>query len=180
MELINNLFPQNSIDAAIKLLKVRRDLENSIPLYLNDYGFCKLGKSKDNLPFIRFIDYRRKIFLCYRKNDISSRTSKARELMQKLIESLYDMCLHNSNYQVIYGYLISTSNDNTQYSRSSGQSPSADIIVNNITINVLSGESLLRYVFQDSLQHIIEHMKTRVNELFESDHNNNSAISDTL
>src|SRR6266853_122612 len=105
MELINNLFPQNSIDAAIKLLKVRRDLENSIPLYLNDYGFCKLGKSNDNY--------------------------------------------------------------------------SADIIVNNITINVLSGEALLRYVFQDSLQHIIEHMKTKVNDMFESDHNNSSAISDT-
>ena len=89
------------------------------------------------------------------------------------------MCLNNSNYQVIYGYLIPTSKDNSQYSRSSGQSPSADIIVNNITINVLSGEALLRYVFQDSLQHIIEHMKTRVNELFESDHNN-SAINDTL
>ena len=147
MELINNLFPQNSIDAAIKLLKVRRDLENSIPLYLNDYGFSKLGKSRDiKLPFARFIDYRRKIFLCYRKNDISSRTSKARQMKQKLIESLYDMCLHNSNYQVIYGYLIPTSNDNSQYS--------ADIIVNNITINVLSGESLLRYVFQDSLQHV--------------------------
>src|SRR6266853_1361373 len=154
MELINNLF-----------------LENSIPLYLNDYGFCKLGKSKDNLPFMRFINYRRKIFLCYRKNDISSRTSKAREMKQKLIESLYDMCLHNSNYQVIYGYLIPTINDNSQYS--------ADIIVNNITINVLSGESLLRYVFQDSLQHVIESMSIRVNELFESDHNNSSAISDT-
>src|SRR6266853_4402987 len=168
MELINNLFPQNSIDAAIKLLKVRRDLENSIPIYLNEYGFSKLGKSKDNLPFIRFINYRRKIFLCYRKNDISSRTSKAREMKQKLIELLYDMCLHNSNYQVIYGYLIPTSNENY----------SADIIVNSITINVLSGEALLRYVFQDSVQHVIEHMKTRVNELFESDHNN-SAINDT-
>src|SRR6266853_6261179 len=168
MEIINNLFPQNSIDAANKLLKVRKDLENSIPAYLNDYGFSKLGKGKDNLQFIRFIDYRRKIFLCYRKNDICSRTSKAQEMKQKLIESLYDMCLHNFNYQVIYGYLIPTTNENY----------SADIIVNNITINVLSGESLLRYVFQDSLQHVVEHMKTRVNELFESDHNN-STINDT-
>src|SRR6266853_1713645 len=126
MELINNLFPQNSIDAAIKLLKVRRDLENSIPTYLNEYGFSKLGKSKDvKIPFARYIDYRRKIFLCYRKNDISGKTSKAREMEQNLIESLYDMCLHNSYYQVIYGYLILTSNEN---SRSSGQSPySADI-----------------------------------------------------
>src|SRR6266853_1155257 len=128
MELINNLFPQNSIDAAIKLLKVRRDLEYSIPTYLNENGFSKLGKSKDiKLPFIRFIDYRRKIFLYYRKNDISSETSKAREMKQKLIESLYDMCQHNSNYQVIYGYLISITNDNY----------STDIMVNNITINVL-------------------------------------------
>src|SRR6266853_3703572 len=170
MELINNLFPQNSIGAAIKLLKVRRDFENNIPIYLNEYGFSKLGKSRDKLPFARFIDYKRKIFLCYRKNDISNKTSKAREMKQKLIESLYDMCLHNSNYQVIYGYLIPTSNENTQYS--------ADIIVNNITINVLSGESLLRYVFQDSLQHVIESMSRRVNELFESDHSN-SAINDT-
>src|SRR5258708_14091098 len=141
--LLNNLFPENSIDAATKLLKLRRELENSIPVYLEGYGFNRLVKAhscKD--MFIRFIDYRRKIFLCYRKSDITANTNKSRESKQKLINSLYDMQMYNTNYQVVYGYLLSNARENNN-------NINEDIIFNNITITVLSGLKLLNFLFGD-------------------------------
>src|SRR5271156_4744985 len=104
MQLIDNLFPLHSVEATIKLLKVRKDLENSIPSCLQDIGFIRLKKDKN--PFTVFIDYRRNIFLCYRKSDITANTVKSREAKQNLINSLYEMYQYNRNYQLIYGYLI--------------------------------------------------------------------------
>src|SRR5271156_3082080 len=158
MQLIDNLFLQYSVEAAIKLLKVRRDLENSIPSCLQDIGFIRLKKDKS--PFTVFMDYRRNIFLCYRKSDITANTTKSREAKQKLINSLYEMYQYNPNYQLIYGYLIG---DNS--------APPSDIIFNNMTINVLSGESLLRYLFNESLPSVLNIMQNKVNEIFEPDEN---------
>lgn len=169
MQLIDNLFPLHSVEAAIKLLKVRRDLENSIPSCLQDIGFIRLKKDKS--PFTVFIDYRRNIFLCYRKSDITANTTKSREAKQKLINSLYEMYQYNPNYQLIYGYLIG---DN---------SAPSDIIFNNMTINVLSGESLLRYLFNESLPSVLNIMQNKVNEIFEPENHTsevgcNSCIND--
>src|SRR3981189_839677 len=109
LTLIDNFFPQDSIDGAIKLLKLRRDLYNSIPSYLRAHGFSRLSNDKNDPNknvFTCFIDYRRKIFLCYRKNDITANTTKSREAKQKLNNLLCEMQQYNPHYQVIYGYLI--------------------------------------------------------------------------
>ncbi len=168
MQLIDNLFPQNTIDAAIKLLKVRRDLENSIPSYLREIGFIRLKKDKS--PFTVFIDYKRNIFLCYRKSDITANTTKSREAKQKLINALYEMYQYNPNYQLIYGYLIGGGNPVTP----------SEIIFNNMTINVLSGESLLHYLFGESLPSVLNNMQSKVNEIFEPENHPgcNSCIND--
>ena len=104
MQLIDNLFPLHSVEAAIKLLKVRRDLEKSIPSCLQEIGFIRLRK--DQNLFTVFIDYRRNVFLCYRKSDLSANTTKSKEAKQKLINALYKMYQYNPNYRLIYGYLI--------------------------------------------------------------------------
>src|SRR5271156_5186974 len=159
MQLIDNLFLQYSVEAAIKLLKVRRDLENSIPSCLQDIGFIRLKKDKS--PFTVFIDYRRNIFLCYRKSDITANTTKSRAAKQNLINSLYEMYQYNPNYQLIYGYLIGGN------SVGDNSAPPSDIIFNNMTINVLSGESLLCYLFNESLPSVLNIMQNKVNEIFE-------------
>src|SRR5271156_2604609 len=163
MQLIDNLFPQHSVEAAIKLLKVRRDLEKSIPSCLQEIGFIRLRK--DQNPFTVFIDYRINVFLCYRKSDLSANTTKSKEAKQKLINALYKMYQYNPNYRLIYGYLIG------------GNSPS-DIIFNNMTINVLSGESLLRYLFGESLPSILNNMQNKVNEIFEPENQTENHTSE--
>ena len=61
---INNLFPENSFEASMKLINTKKNIENSIPKYLEQYGFVKFKSEKGN---IFFINYMRNIFLCYRK-----------------------------------------------------------------------------------------------------------------
>src|SRR5271156_5161593 len=124
MQLIDNLFLQYSVEAAIKLLKVRRDLENSIPSCLQDIGFIRLKKDKSPFTVLSIID---EIYFYVIERVISPPTlpSQEKEAKQQLINSLYEMYQYNPNYQLIYGYLIG---DN---------SAPSDIIFNNMTINVL-------------------------------------------
>ena len=68
MNLINNLFPENSFEASIKLINMKKAIENSIPNYLLQYGFIKIKSEKGNYYFMNYI---RNIFLCYRKKDFS-------------------------------------------------------------------------------------------------------------
>jgi len=169
MTFINNLFPENSFEASMKLINTKKNIENNIPKYLEQYGFIKIKIEKGNYYFI---NYMRNIFLCYRKSDITANTTKSREAKQNLINSLYEMYQYNPNYQLIYGYLIG---DNS--------APPSDIIFNNMTINVLSGESLLRYLFNESLPSVLNIMQNKVNEIFEPENHTsevgcNSCIND--
>ena len=149
---INNLFPENSFDATIKLINTKKAIENSIPKYLEQYGFVKIKSEKGN---IYFINYMRNIFVCYRKKDFSN-TEKSKEKKQKVINDLCELINNNPNYKLIYGYLISSSELGTE-----------TLIVNNSTIIVLSGEYMLRQLLQESFELVIENMKSKINELFE-------------
>ena len=159
--IINNLFPENSFEASMKLINTKKSIENSIPKYLEQYGFVKLKTTKGLEDRVRsekgntyFINFMRNIFLCYRKKDFTN-TEKSKEKKQKVISDLCELIKNNPNYQLIYGYLIGTTE------------LGIDIVSNNNIITVLSGEYMLRHLLQESYDLVIENMKSKVNELFE-------------
>lgn len=155
MTFINNLFPENSFEASMKLINTKKNIENNIPKYLEQYGFIKIKIEKGNYYFI---NYMRNIFLCYRKKDFTN-TEKSKEKKQKVINELCELIKNNSNYQLIYGYLINDTKDS--------ELGTSTIVVNNNTITVLSGEYMLKNLLQDNFELVIENMKSKVNELFE-------------
>ena len=152
MTFINNLFPENSFEASMKLINTKKNIENNIPKYLEQYGFIKIKIEKGNYYFI---NYMRNIFLCYRKKDFTN-TEKSKEKKQKVISELCELKKNNSNYQLIYGFII-VNTDNIDN----------EIVVNNNTILVLSVEYMLKNLLQESFELVIENMKSKVKELFE-------------
>ena len=150
MNLINNLFPENSFEASIKLINMKKAIENSIPNYLLQYGFIKIKSDKGSYHYINYI---RNIFVCYRKKDFAN-SEKGKIKKQQVIIDLCEMSKNNINYQLIYGTLFSECSTET-------------LVVNNNTINIISGEELLKYLLQESFELVIENMKNKVNELFE-------------
>ena len=152
---IHNLFPENSFEASMKLINTKKNIENSIPKYLEQYGFIKIKSDSGNTFFI---NYMRNIFLCYRKKDFTN-TGKSKEKKQKVINELCELIKNNPNYQLIYGYLINDTGDS--------ELGTSTIVVNNNTITVLSGEYMLKNLLQESFELVIENMKSKVKELFE-------------
>src|SRR5271156_4228054 len=146
MTFINNLFPENSFEASMKLINTKKNIENNIPKYLEQYGFIKIKIEKGNYYFI---NYMRNIFLCYRKKDFTN-TEKSKEKKQKVISELCELKKNNPNYQLIYGFII-VNTDNIDN----------EIVVNNNTILVLSGEYMLKNLLQESFELVIENMKSK-------------------
>src|SRR5271167_1567379 len=146
---IHNLFPENSFEASMKLINTKKNIENSIPKYLEQYGFIKIKSDSGNTFFI---NYMRNIFLCYRKKDFTN-TEKSKEKKQKVINELCELKKNNPNYQLIYGYLINDTGDS--------ELGTSTIVVNNNTITVLSGEYMLKNLLQESFELVIENMKSK-------------------
>ena len=149
--LINNLFPGNQLEASMKIINMKKSIENSIPNYLLQHNFIKIKSEKGGYYFINYI---RNIFLYYLKKDFAN-TEKSKIKKQQVVNDLCEMNKNNPNYELIYGCL---------FSEIEGQS---QIVVNNVTINVISGEQLLHDLFKESFNLVHENMRSKVNELFE-------------
>ena|SRR5277367_2246312 len=151
--LFDLLFPQELLCIAQNIIKMKRKYDNSIPKLLLDNGYLKCTKQL-------YINPIKNIILYYTKTDVknNNRQNVFNELIH--LNNMYSIGC-NQQYQLIYGYLNTKINENNADS----------IVLHNVTINIMSGELLLRHVL-DNYNNIIFNISEEINRSFSPIQNN--------
>ena len=140
----DKLFPQDLLSTGKMILKLKHSYDNSIPNLLNDNGYFKQSK------YVYFNNFKN-IILFYKKGD---RKNKRQEVFDELLRVNGHWQNNPNPPQLIYGHLASSAGEEE-----------TSIVLYNAVIKIMSGESLLRYLF-DNYESILSNIKNEINSNF--------------
>ena len=142
----DKLFPQDLLEIAKTILKLKRSYDNSVPKLLTANGYFKQGKNI-------YVHHFKNIILFYSKSDCKkSRPEVFNELLRigELWQNRYQA--PTPHFQLIYGTLSGVTEN--------------PVVLYNEVINIMSGESLLRFLFDGNYEPIISKISTEINSQF--------------
>ena len=155
--IFDNYFPNDILSIAEGIVKMRKKYNSSVPKLLAQNGFYNLK------PSCTFMNPNKRILLYYKTSDSKTkRNERLNELVQ--VSSAWSFI---SDYELVYGYLrsckLSSGDDN------------AMVTMYNKTIRIMSGEELLKYLFNDDkYNEIINDITQEINSSFSFIVSNNS------
>ena len=143
----DELFPQDVLDLEKKISNMRSKHNKSIPKLLLERGFLLDRSSK------MYLNPSRNILLSYQISDIKNQVKR-----QDIFDKLTNLNVTYPYYEFIYGFLRPLKNG----------VPDDSIIMNNVRIRLLSGEYLLKYLFEDYNQILLK-FYNEISEMLDQD-----------
>ena len=130
----DKLFPQDLLEIANTILKLKRSYDNSVPKLLTANGYFKQGKNI-------YVHHFKNIILFYSKSDCKKRRPEVFNELLRIGE------LWQNRYQAPTPHFQGRSPlPELIYGTLSGVTENP-VVLYNAVINIMSGESLLRYLF---------------------------------